>query len=292
MLGRVVRLSSLRRAVQVISAVVSNSYLKGFAQLGIYQGPAKYACVPFLNCYSCPGAWAACPVGAMQALLAAYKHQFSFYIAGLLTVVGGATGRLVCGWFCPFGLVQEILGRFSSRKLVIPRLLTRFKFIILALTLLLPVLLVGEAGVSSPYFCKFICPAGTLEAGVPLGLGRPELMSVLGGLFSWKLAVMVFFLVASVFTFRPFCQTTCPLGAFYALFNRISLWRIEVNPDRCVSCGRCRAVCPLAIDVPDRPNGGDCIRCLECRDACPTGALAFTRAPVFPDAVVGGRETN
>lgn len=265
----------------MISAILSNSYFKGFAELTIYQGPVKNACVPFLNCYSCPGAWASCPIGGFQSLLASYQHQVSFYIAGLLTIVGAMTGRLICGWLCPFGLVQELLGRLSKRKAAIPEVLKKLKFVFLVLTLALPLLLLDPAGIGSPYFCKFICPVGTLEGGLLLGLGRPELRQMLGWLFSWKVAVLVIFLVASIFTFRPFCQTTCPLGAFYALFNQVSLWRIQVDVATCISCGSCGEGCPLKIKMPDQLNHLECIRCLKCCDTCPTGALTFARYPAF-----------
>lgn len=269
----------IRRIVQWTSAILSNAYYKGYTTLSIYQGPAKHACVPFLNCYSCPGALGSCPVGSMQSLLASYQHQFSFYVAGLLTVTGAATGRLACGWLCPFGLLQELPARLSKKNLPIPSGFKFIKYIVLVLTLLLPVIWVNEAGIASPYFCKFICPAGTLEAGLPLGLGRPELRVLLGALFSWKVAVLVFFTVASVFWFRPFCRTVCPLGAFYALFNPVSMVKLEINSRQCISCGQCKKACPLDIDVQSRLNDPECIRCLKCKNSCPTGALSFTARP-------------
>jgi polyferredoxin len=215
----------------------------------------------------------------MQSLLAYGKHEFSFYVAGLLTLTGAATGRLVCGWLCPFGLVQELLGKLSNRKIGIPRVFILMKYPILILTLLLPVLWLDPAGVASPYFCKYLCPAGTLEGGLPLGLGRPELRSLLGGLFSWKVGVMVFFLVGSVFVSRPFCRTMCPLGTFYGLFNSISLWRIELDSNRCISCGNCQIVCPVDIHVTHSLNDPECIRCLKCINECPADALSFSTLP-------------
>jgi polyferredoxin len=270
-------LMDTRRLVQWLSAIISNAYFKGFASLSIYQGVGKRVCVPVLNCYSCPGALGSCPVGSMQSLLGGYKQQFSFYVAGLLTVVGAASGRLACGWLCPFGLVQELLARISRRKFHLPELIKKLKYLVLLLTVVLPVLWVNQAGLGSPYFCKFICPAGTLEAGLPLGLGRLELRALLGSLFAWKAAVLFLILFLSIIYFRPFCRSLCPLGAYYALFNRVSWWRLEINPEDCIDCGCCSQVCPVEINVREDPNSPECIRCLRCRDNCPGRAISFGR---------------
>ncbi|MEA1960728.1 MAG: 4Fe-4S binding protein [Bacillota bacterium] len=186
------------------------------------------------------------------------------------------TGRLVCGWLCPFGFFQELLARLSKRKLPIPRVLTFLKYPVLLLTLLLPIIWIGDANVASPYFCKYLCPTGTLEAGLPLGLLKPELHPLLGAIFSWKVFVLLFFTLTSIITFRPFCRTICPLGAFYALFNAGSLWRLEISPHRCISCGHCQEVCPMDIDVLHNPNSPECIRCMRCKNACPTEAIVFS----------------
>lgn len=271
-----------RRIVQLVSALLNNAYFKGFASLSIYQRGGKAVCVPVLNCYSCPGALGSCPVGAMQSFLTSYKHQLSLYVAGLLTVVGAATGRLVCGWLCPFGLIQELLNRIPSPAIPLPAILKYLKYLVLLLTLLLPVVWLNSAGLSSPYFCKFLCPAGTLEAGLPLGLLTPQLQPMLGSLFYWKLAVLFIFVLLSVMIFRPFCRVLCPLGAFYALFNSFSLWRLEVAPERCVSCGICNNICPMEIAVTQNPNDRECIRCMRCTDQCPQKAIVYTRITPLP----------
>lgn len=266
-----------RRIVQIFSALLNNAYIKGFATLSIYQGSGKAVCVPVLNCYSCPGALGSCPVGSAQFLLASYKHQVSLYIAGLLTIIGAWSGRLVCGWLCPFGLIQELLNKIPAPRWRLAPGLKWLKYLVLLLTLSLPLLWVNSAGLGAPYFCKYLCPAGTLEAGLPLGLGNVELRPLLGVLFYWKIALLILLVAASIVIFRPFCRVICPLGAFYALFNSISRWRIEINPARCVSCGKCTEACPMEINVTDNPNDPECIRCLRCTQSCPFAAIAFTR---------------
>lgn len=264
-----------RRWLQAASAIAANAYLPGFLRGVIYRGRTKALCVPFLNCYSCPGALGACPVGAFQALAAGAAQRVSLYVLGFVTAVGAASGRLVCGWLCPFGAIQDLLGRRAARR-SLPAYVSGLRYLVLLLTAALPFIIVSPLG-REPYFCKYICPAGTLEAGIPLAVANPSIRAALGALFTWKAALLALFIAASFLIYRPFCRTTCPLGAFYGLFNPIAVSRLEVRHDDCTSCGRCSAVCPLGIDVVRTPNSPDCIRCLDCTRACPTGALRLRR---------------
>lgn len=277
---RAARLAGLpRRFWQFAATAAANGYWPGFFQGTIYQGPAKKLCLPFLNCYSCPGALGACPVGSAQAILAGPVQTVPLYVIGILTAVGAAVGRAVCGWLCPFGLLQEVLARPRARYRRLPGWLPGCKYIILALTVTLPVVWLGAGGIGAPYFCKYLCPAGTLEAAVPLLAADASLRSLAGALLAWKFAVLAVFLIATVFVYRPFCRVACPLGAFYSLLNPVSVWRLERDPARCTGCGTCRTACPLGLPVDMRPNGRECIRCLECTRACPHGALSFRCRP-------------
>ena len=71
----------------------------------IYKGDLKGMCVPGLNCYSCPGAIGACPLGSLQSALLNSKFKTPYYILGLLIIFGALLGRVVCGFLCPFGLL-------------------------------------------------------------------------------------------------------------------------------------------------------------------------------------------
>ena len=95
----------MRLWVQIVFTAVTNGYLLGFLTGRIYTGPTKAACVPGLNCYSCPGALGSCPIGSLQAVLGSRDYKFSFYVVGFLLFFGSIFGRFVCGWLCPFGLV-------------------------------------------------------------------------------------------------------------------------------------------------------------------------------------------
>ncbi len=180
-----------RHRVQILWALLTNSYLIGFVQGKIYKGKLKNLCVPGLNCYSCPGAAGTCPIGAMQAVIGNWNFKFAFYAAGFLMFVGALMGRFVCGWLCPFGLIQDLLYKIPfPRKLRTfkgDRLLRKLKYVVLLFfVILLPMFLVDVLGQGAPYFCKLICPVGTLEGGIPLVLLNKSMHGALGWLYAWK----------------------------------------------------------------------------------------------------------
>lgn len=284
-----------RRWFQAVAAVAFNAHLPSFFKGGIYQGPSKGLCVPVLNCYSCPSAVGACPIGSLQNALGSVRlnlslarYQFGLYVLGFLGAVGSLTGRLSCGWLCPFGLFQELIHKIPSPKFGVPRFLKYFKYVFLVvLTILLPLLILDAFGGGDPWFCKLVCPAGTLEAGIPLALLNPSIRGQLGALFAWKMAVLAGFLVWMVFVMRPFCRTTCPLGAILGLFNKVSLFRMTVDEETCTLCGKCLRECPVGISVYETPNSPDCIRCLKCEKACPFGSVGHEFLRVRPREAAG-----
>lgn len=268
----------LRTCVQLCFAALTNSYAAGFVQGKIYKGSLKTVCLPGLNCYSCPGALGSCPIGSFQAVLANRGYQFSFYIAGFLMLVGALLGRFVCGWLCPFGLVQDLLYKIpffrKLKKLPGDRWLKYLKYLILVgFVIVLPLVALDIVGQGQPWFCKYVCPSGTLFAGLPLIGSNPALRGALGWLFTWKAAVLAALLLLSVVVYRPFCRYLCPLGAVYGLFNPIAFHRFKVDESRCTQCGLCQKACKLDIPVYKTPNSPECIRCGDCRRACPHGAV-------------------
>ena len=127
-----------------------------------------------------------------------------------------------------------------------------------------------------PFFCKYLCPAEILEGGVPLSLADAGIRASLGWLFTWKSCILLGVVVLSVFFYRPFCKWLCPLGAFYGLCNKVSVYRLEVDQSKCTSCGACSRVCQMDVDVFRTPNHAECIRCGDCVAACPHQAITKT----------------
>lgn len=270
--------SRRRLGIQLLFAALFNGYAVGFAKGQIFSGASKGFCVPVLNCYSCPGALGACPLGAMQAVAGGYKHNFSFYAVGTVMLFGVVLGRLICGFLCPFGLVQDLLHRLPVPKLAVPRrldgALRYVKYAVLVVFVLaMPVFVTNAFGLGAPAFCKWICPAGTLGGALPMLSTNASLRTTVGALFGWKLGVLVAIVILSTLIQRPFCKYLCPLGAIYGLCNRVSLYQQRVDVAACVGCGACTRACPMQIDVRRAPNSAECIRCGACRDACQAHAI-------------------
>ncbi|MBP3329744.1 MAG: 4Fe-4S binding protein [Clostridia bacterium] len=268
----------LRLTVQLVFTALSNGYVQGFAEGKIFRGKTKSVCVPGLNCYSCPGALGSCPIGSLQATLSDRNYKFAFYVLGFLMIVGAFFGRFVCGWLCPFGLVQDLLYKIpffrKLRKLPGDKFLKWFKYVILAVfVILLPLFAVDAFGQGSPWFCEYICPSGTLGAGIPLVVLNEGLRSVIGWLYAWKVAILAVLIFLSILVYRPFCRYLCPLGAIYGLFNPISLYRYKIDSEKCTKCGACQKACKLDIKTFENPNSTECIRCGDCIKSCPHNAI-------------------
>lgn len=274
---------SKRKLIQLYSALLFNANLKGFSSGVIYQGNTKNLCAPGINCYSCPGAVSACPLGSLQNALTGQDKSTAFYIVGIILLYGLLAGRWICGWLCPFGLIQELFYKIKTPKLKkskFTRVLSYLKYVLLVLFVFIIPLLYALRNVPVPAFCKYICPAGTLEGAMGLLSNKvnESFLRMLGPIFTWKFLLMVSIIVACVFIFRFFCRFICPLGALYGFFNKISFFGIKLEKPKCVDCGKCISKCKMDIKhVGDH----ECISCGECIEVCPTKAISFKGSKIF-----------
>ncbi len=268
-------LPTRRRLIQLYAALLYNAHAKGYITGNIYTGGTKVLCVPGMNCYSCPGAVGACPLGALQNAVASSRNRTPVYVLGILMLYGLILGRTICGYLCPVGLVQELLHKLPTPKIKKSRVtyvLSFLKYVLLVVLVVVVPLWFAFQSLPLPAFCKFVCPAGTLEGAVGL-LSHPEnadKFSMLGGLFTWKMIVALLLVGLCVFIYRGFCRFICPLGAFYGLFSKIALIGVRVDCNKCNGCGKCVRECPMDIR---RVGDHECISCGKCISACPTKAI-------------------
>ncbi len=259
-----------RRFIQLITAVLYNCNLKGFADGRIFNGESKGLCVPGLNCYSCPGAVAACPLGSLQGALRDSSFKLVWYVIGTLLLFGIMLGRVICGFLCPFGFIQELIYKIHVPKIKknkVTKALSYLKYVILLVfVIVIPVIM------NVPGFCKYICPAGTLEAGIPLVIKDEHLRGMIGALFDWKVIVLCVCVLACMFCFRSFCRFICPLGAFYSFFNPVAFLGINVDETKCTGCKACISKCLMDTN---KVGDHECIHCGACKDVCPEGAIKY-----------------
>ncbi|MGN0814202.1 MAG: 4Fe-4S binding protein [Candidatus Coproplasma sp.] len=268
-----------RRIIQLYAALLFNANIKGFITGRIYSGPVKNICAPGLNCYSCPGASMACPLGALQDSLASSDTRTPYYIIGILALFGLIAARTICGFLCPTGLAQELLHKIRTPKVKknrYTRIVSYLKYVILAVMVIaIPIIYQGI-----PAFCKYICPAGTFEGGIGLLLNsnNTDFFAMLGSLFTWKFFLLVIFVVGSVFFYRFFCRFFCPLGAILGFFNKYALIGVKLDENKCVDCGMCIQTCQMDIrHVGDH----ECINCGACIPVCPTKAISWKGSQIF-----------
>lgn len=217
-------------------------------------------CGPVFHCYSCPLATFACPIGVLANFSA--LHLIPYFALGTLLAVGSVFGSFVCGWACPFGFLQDLLGRIPTPKFHLPNWTGLFRYVVLAAMVLVIPYLFGEE--HPLFFCR-LCPAGALEGAVPNTIRTAIQGSEISWPSTYKMAILGSVLGLAVFTFRPWCTLLCPLGAIYSLCNRVSLLFLRFHPDRCRDCAVCRSECSAGGRPEKRLEGMRCVRCLDCQ---------------------------
>jgi ferredoxin-type protein NapH len=249
-------LSRLRHVIQSITFAISNLGFVSFLKTGFVW--------PFFYCYGCPLASGGCPIGVLQHFM--ILPAIPFYLLGTLGVYGTIFGRAFCGWACPFGGFQDLLGLFNKRK----RKLQPFSYSKFAMLLVVVIL----AWITlDTFFCKF-CPAGSLFAAIPAPFFYPSLN--IGLFFYVHIATLILTVGLVLFFSRFWCRYLCPLGSIGAL-NKLSILTVSFNPTKCTKCVRCLDVCPMGIDkVENIGKSSDCILCGRCVEVCQANALEMS----------------
>jgi polyferredoxin len=216
-------------------------------------------CGPVFHCYSCPLATFACPIGVLANFSA--LHVIPFVAIGLLALFGGLVGSLICGWVCPFGFLQDLLGKVPLPKLRLPGWMGYGRYLVLVgLVLAIPYFF----GEESPLFFCRLCPAGALEAAVPYTVSQ----AIAGKEVVWpsivKLVILGLFLASALVIWRPWCRLFCPLGAIYTLCNRFSVFQLRFRANRCTDCRLCESYCRFGAYADKQPAPSRCVRCLDC----------------------------
>ena len=253
-----------RRLVQIASALALNA--GAFLQL-------KWLCPQIMWCHACPASVVACPIGAIGYYIS--FALFPIFAVGLLLAIAALVGRLLCGWVCPFGFLQDLLHKIPIRKFELPAWTSKIKYVILIVTVFGAAAFLGQKSVL--YFCR-TCPVATFSAIVPkITQGTFEITS----LVQFRLGLLAALIVLCVMVSRAFCRLICPVAALVAPFNEIAATAVRVDGETCVTCGVCRKVCPMGLEPTKLPGGEDsdfttrseCINCIECVGKCPKDSL-------------------
>jgi ferredoxin-type protein NapH len=215
---------------------------------------------PGLHCYACPWAVTVCPVGLVQNLVVFGTVPFFWF--GAIVAYGLLAGRGFCGWFCPFGTLNDVL---SFRRVKIHRTFSYGKYVVLVGTL------IAAWALADTIFCK-LCPAASIEASLPyLFTGVAEVNRP----FLIHMGTLAGTLVGMVLVARFWCRYLCPMGAILSLFNRVSFLHLRWQRNLCDECGACATACPMGIEPHREHDDHNCIKCGECTEACALGSLTL-----------------
>jgi len=250
------RLQTARRIVQASGVL--------FGLFGVTGIGMTHIIFPGLHCYACPLAVTVCPIGLIQNLIV--FGTVPYFWIGAIVAYGLFAGRGFCGWFCPFGTLNDLL---SFRKVRILKSASFGKYAVLVGTV------IAAWVMTDTMFCK-ICPAASLEASIPyLFMG----VATVNRPFLIHMASLGVTLVGMVLVARFWCRYLCPMGALLSLFNRVSFLRLRLRKDTCTSCGVCATKCPMGLEPHFDHDNHNCIKCGLCATGCPTGALKLTVSP-------------
>jgi polyferredoxin len=213
-----------------------------------------------------------------------YKQSFEwrFLVYPLLIIgfFGITTGRAICGWACPIGLLQRGTGRVARKvkkhpiaqklgKYRAEKYLRYTKYIMLIGFVFLTSLLIG-------FIFTDICPVGMLVGTFPILILNPGKF-VPNYFFPVALVIFILFMVLIFSIERGWCRYFCPVGALLGPFNKVSMLHIEINAEGCLHCNVCSYICPMGIDVPNMHRDPECILCGKCVTTCPEKLIRYAR---------------
>lgn len=204
-------------------------------------------------------------------------------IGALLTwlVLTYIFGRIYCSTVCPIGTLSDIFTRISRK---IPALNKSFAYrpakrwsihILLIYVICVLIGLVVVSYIIEPWnimrnIASIVRPSAVQATWINLGLGAVTGMAA--GVVS-----LIFLGIYAMLRGRAFCTDICPIGTAMGLLHEHNIYHIEIDPDRCTSCGACEEVCKAScVKVVTRyVDNSRCVRCFDCLAACPEDAIRY-----------------
>ena len=201
--------------------------------------------------------------------------NFSITALVLFLIICAVTflyGRIYCSLICPFGILQEIIG---SLKKFLTKMHSLEKWHLYSTGIIL--------NSSVKYFISAIL-WGIFFGGTAIAVRYLDPYTVFGSAFTLTTCGIIVFLlviIAVICKDRYFCTNICPAGTILGLISKISLNKIYINKEECISCGMCEKNCPSeCINSKEKTVDNEaCIKCLKCLEVCPKGRINFGKIP-------------
>lgn len=216
-------------------------------------------------------------VGIVFGVVSGFANLWSNVLIALFFLTA-VVGNFYCGWVCPFGTLQEFLGKagskISKKKLrpspALANYLKYSKYLIYSIILLNGFL--GFAGAFSDT-ASFNGNFSFMSITAMLASS-----SALTAVSSLAIVYLLLYLFAALFVDRPFCNYFCPDSIKYNLTSFLRLVSVKRNEEKCVHCKKCDTICPMQIEISNavKVRSANCINCMQCVTACPVkGALQY-----------------
>lgn len=227
---------------------------KGLSEIG-----KSFSFLPELSLH------AICPFGGIETLYSTITlgqtvkkiHESSLVMMWLVFILTFLLGPVFCGWICPLGSIQEWISKIGKRifkkkhNKIMPKKLDRWLRYLRYIVLLWVVYATAKSLTLvflefDPYYALFNFWTG--EAAIT------------------SIAFLIIILLLSLIIERPWCKYLCPYGAVLGLFNKISIFKIRRNNQKCIGCQKCDNICPMNIEISKKETVKDtqCIKCMEC----------------------------
>jgi polyferredoxin len=184
-----------------------------------------------------------------------------------------AIGRGWCSWGCFYGGWDELFSRLRKKPLIKHKQIDR-RWIYLPFGILLAIVLIS-AVTYSPVYCEWLCPFKLVT----------EFQAPASTLAVIQIAIFILLFIALVIVLpllsrrRIQCGLFCPFGAMQSFFNKINIFDVHIDPDKCSRCEKCLRECPtFSLDKSSLESGKPlmtCARCAHCIDTCPKGAISY-----------------
>ena len=248
---RKTRIGPLRQAVQLGALAVTGEWLF----IGAVRCPYG---IPFMSCTHCP--MRVCPGTWLQP-----------WVIGFIAISSVVAGRVFCGWTCPMGTIQDLLARVPKLRALrrppfgrVDRWLKGLKYLVLIVTI------VGFYALNQ----RFAIP---VRGHADWSLDAARVSWLTYDIYSrLRVVVILAGVVLAVALSRTWCRYLCPLGALLTLGNRLSLFRLRRDPNKCVGCSKY----PRECRTYTTPGTADCVLCGDCVEGCPSRAISFSiRSP-------------
>jgi polyferredoxin len=182
-----------------------------------------------------------------------------------------ALGRGWCSWGCFYGGLDEGFSKVG-RKPFLRKIDRRWTYLPFAILLAMAL---TSAATLIPTYCDWLCPFKAVTEFVAVVSATEVVQTVIFVSLFLGLVIVLPILTKR----RTQCGLFCPMGAFQSLTNKLNIFDVRIDPEKCVQCGRCEALCPtFSLDRDSIKKGGTrvtCTKCGRCVDACPKGAISY-----------------